>query len=127
MEAEWAERTILRGMSPIGERSHFDVRGVQEHLAAGNGGYEIVYESPWLEVGVYVLVAPEPDRQEPHEWDEVYIVLEGRGVLAVEGEPVELEQGQAMFVPAGAEHRFSGYDRLSMLVLFEKRPTGKGE
>jgi mannose-6-phosphate isomerase-like protein (cupin superfamily) len=105
----------------------FEVRGVQEALAAGSGGYEVVFESPGLEVGVYVLVAPQPDRQEPHEWDEVYIVLEGHGVLTIEGEPVELEEGQAVFVPAGAEHRFTDYDRLSLLVLFEKRPTGKGE
>jgi hypothetical protein len=36
---------------------------------------------------VYVLVAPpEPDRQQPHEDDEVYLVLEGSGTLEVEGE-----------------------------------------
>ena len=105
----------------------FDVRGVQETLAAGSGGYEVVFDLPGLEVGVYVLVAPQPDRQEPHEWDEVYLVLEGHGVLTIEGERVELEEGQAVFVPAGAEHRFTDYDRLSLLVLFEKRPTGKGE
>ena len=46
------------------------------------GGYEVVHESPGLELGVYVLVAPEPDRQQPHEYDEVYVVLEGRGPRA---------------------------------------------
>ena len=64
----------------------FDVQAVNERLKAGNGGYEIVHTSPGLEVGVYVLVAPEPDRQQPHEDDELYVVLEGRGVLEVEGE-----------------------------------------
>ena len=61
--------------------------------------------SPGLEIGVYVLVAPEPDRQQPHDDDEVYVVLEGTGVLEVEGESVELREGHAVFVPAGAEHR----------------------
>lgn len=42
-----------------------DVAGVQRRLEAGNGGYEIVHASPGLEVGVYVLVAPEPDRCSP--------------------------------------------------------------
>ena len=37
----------------------------------------VVHASPGLEIGVYVLVAPEPDRQQPHELDEVYVVLEG--------------------------------------------------
>ncbi|HEY3207166.1 MAG TPA: cupin domain-containing protein [Gaiellaceae bacterium] len=98
----------------------FDITGVKERLAAGTGGYEIVHRSPGLELGVYVLVAPEADRQSPHDDDEVYIVLEGSGVLEVEGENVELREGHAVFVPAGAEHRFVGYEQLSVLVIFEK-------
>ena len=98
----------------------FDITGVKERLAAATGGYEVVHRSPGLEIGVYVLVAPEPDRQSPHEDDEVYVVLEGRGTLEVEGEKVDLREGQAVFVPAGAEHRFIGYEQLSVLVLFEK-------
>jgi mannose-6-phosphate isomerase-like protein (cupin superfamily) len=101
----------------------FDVGHVAERLAAGNGGYEIVHSSPGVEVGVYVLVAPEPDRQQPHEWDEIYVVLEGTGVLEVEGEPVQLEEGGAVFVRAGADHRFSAYERLAVLVLFDKSQT----
>ncbi len=97
-----------------------DIAGVAKRLAAGNGGYEIVHASEGLELGVYVLVAPEPDRQQPHEDDEVYVVLEGNGVLEVEGERVELRQGHAVFVPAGASHRFIGYEHLSVLVIFER-------
>lgn len=95
-----------------------DIRGVRQRLAAGTGGYEIVHSSPGLELGVYVLVAPEPDRQQPHEVDEVYVVLEGSGQLEVEGETVGLDEGQAVFVPAGADHRFTGYEQLSVLAVF---------
>jgi mannose-6-phosphate isomerase-like protein (cupin superfamily) len=98
----------------------FDVVGVQQRLAAGTGGYEIVHRSPGLEIGVYVLVAPEPDRQSPHEDDEIYVVLEGRGVLTVENEQIPVEQGKAVFVPAGAEHRFTGYEGLSLIVIFTR-------
>jgi mannose-6-phosphate isomerase-like protein (cupin superfamily) len=98
-----------------------DIASVQARLASGSGGYEIVHRSPGLELGVYVLVAPEPDRQQPHEDDEVYVVLEGSGVLEVESEEVELREGHAVFVPAGAEHRFVGYERLSVLVIFQRR------
>ena len=98
----------------------FDITGVKERLYAGTGGYEVVHRSPGLEIGVYVLVAPEPDRQAPHEDDEIYVVLEGNGMLEVEGENVELREGHAVFVPAGAEHRFVGYENLSVLVIFEK-------
>lgn len=99
----------------------FEVERVRARLEAGPGGYEIVHSSPGLELGVYVLVAPEPDRQQPHEDDEVYYVLEGQGVLEIEGTPVPLEQGQGVFVPAGAHHVFTAYERLSLLVLFHRR------
>ena len=100
--------------------SSIDFESVRRRLADGEGGYEIVHTSPGLELGVYVLVAPEPDRQQPHEDDEVYVVLEGSGVLEIEGETVELKEGQAAFVPAGADHRFVGYEQLSVLVIFAR-------
>ena len=98
----------------------FDVSHVAERLAAGKGGYEIVHESPGVEVGVYVLVAPEPDRQQPHDDDEVYLVLEGSGVLEVEGESVPVQEGHSVFVEAGADHRFSAYEQLALFVAFTR-------
>lgn len=100
----------------------FDIEGVKQRLSEV-GGYEVVHSSPGLEIGVYVLVAPEADRQQPHDDDEVYIVLEGAGALDIEGQQVELREGHALFVPAGAEHRFSGYESLSLLVIFERTPA----
>lgn len=103
----------------------FEIEAVKERLRESNGGYEIVHESPGLEVGVYVLVAPEPDRQQPHEDDELYVVLEGTGVLEVERESVPVKEGTAVFVEAGADHRFSAYEHLSVLVMFERKPAAK--
>jgi mannose-6-phosphate isomerase-like protein (cupin superfamily) len=98
----------------------FAIREVQQRLAAGSGGYEIVHRSPGLEIGVYVLVAPEADAQSPHADDEVYVVLEGRGTLEVEGTSFAVAEGDALFVEAGAEHRFTGYESLSVLVIFTR-------
>lgn len=98
----------------------FGVGSVVEKLRAAGGGYEIVHESPGVELGVYVLVAPEPDRQQPHVDDEVYLVLDGSGTLEVEDESVRMKVGDAVFVPAGAEHRFTAYEQLAVLVLFER-------
>jgi mannose-6-phosphate isomerase-like protein (cupin superfamily) len=105
------ERAMSRGL---------DVQGTKERLLAAGGGYEVVHESPGLELGVYVLVAPEPDRQQPHDDDEVYVVLEGSGVLEVAGEPVPLDAGHSAFVPAHVEHRFTAYEQLSVLVVFAR-------
>ena len=102
----------------------FDFAEVRRRLAEGNGGYEIVHESPGLELGVYVLVAPEPDRRQTNDGDDVYVVLEGTGVLEVEGEPVPIAEGAAVYVEAGAERRFTVYEQLSVLVICDRREDG---
>ena len=99
----------------------FDTDAEKRRLQEAGGGYEIVHESPGLELGVYVLVSPEPDRQQPHEDDEVYVVLEGTGVLEVENESFPVAEGHSIFVPAGAEHRFTAYEQLAVLVVFARR------
>jgi mannose-6-phosphate isomerase-like protein (cupin superfamily) len=101
----------------------FEIAAVRQRLAEAGGGYEVVHESAGLELGIYVLVAPEPDRQQPHEDDEIYVVLEGTGVLQVEGKGVPVREGSAVFVEAGADHRFTAYEHLSVLVIFERKPA----
>ena len=102
----------------------FDVEATRVALLERGGGYEVVHRSPGLEIGVYVLVAPEPDRQQPHDEDEVYVVLEGSGVLEVEGATTKLTEGMALFVAAGAEHRFTAYEQLALLVVFNGPHSG---
>jgi mannose-6-phosphate isomerase-like protein (cupin superfamily) len=102
----------------------FSISSVKERLLASGGGYEAIHSSPGLELGVYVLVAPEPDRQQPHDDDEIYIVLEGSGVLEVEGTSIPVQEGHAVFVEAGADHRFSSYEQLSVLVIFDRHSGG---
>ena len=97
-----------------------DIATTRRRLEESGGGYEIVHESPGLEIGVYVLVAPEPDRQQPHVDDEVYVVLGGAASSTVEDESIEVSEGQAAFVPAGADHKFIGYEGLSVLVVFSR-------
>ncbi|MGZ8782512.1 MAG: cupin domain-containing protein [Gaiellaceae bacterium] len=104
----------------------FEIEQVRSRLEAGDGGYEVVHTSPGLEVGVYVLVAPEPDRQQPHADDELYVVLEGSGDLTIEGEAIPVAKGQAIFVPAGADHGFTAYEGLSVLVIFARRDDAPG-
>ncbi len=98
----------------------FAIREAQRRLVESGGGYEIVHRSPGLELGVYVLVEPAGDSQQPHADDEIYVCLEGRGTLEVEGEILPISEGTALFVPAGAEHQFTGYESLSLLVIFTR-------
>ena len=49
----------------------FDIAGARTRLCAAEGGYEIVHESRRLQICVYALVAPEPDRQRVNVNDEL--------------------------------------------------------
>ena len=96
----------------------FDVSATAARLVERGGGYDVVSTSPGLEVGVYVLIAPEEDKQVPHSLDEIYVVLDGEGEIEIAGERRPIRRGEGVFVAAGVEHRFHAYDELTLLVVF---------
>jgi mannose-6-phosphate isomerase-like protein (cupin superfamily) len=102
---------------PLDQPRAFDIDEAKTRLCAGDGGYELVHESSRVEICVYTLIAPEPDHQRVNDDDELYIVLEGRGALDVGGEQLELREGHAAFIPAGADHLFSAYEHLTVLAI----------
>ena len=66
------------------------------------------------------------DRQQPHRQDELYIVQEGRGLLEIEDAVLELSAGDAVFVPAGARHRFHSFSAgFATWVIFWGREGGE--
>jgi hypothetical protein len=59
------------------------------------------------------------DNQTPHTQDEIYIVASGRGSFVRAGERVSFQPGDALFVAAGAEHRFEDFsDDFATWVIF---------
>jgi mannose-6-phosphate isomerase-like protein (cupin superfamily) len=83
---------------------------------------EGVWDIPALERGEMSLLLFTPrnrDYQTPHSQDELYIVMRGRGIFTLEGDRMEFETGDVLFVPAGKVHRFSEFsDDLVMWVVF---------
>ncbi len=60
-----------------------------------------------LRAGLY---APKSrDTQEPHDQDELYVVISGTGSFAKGGETRPFKPGDAIFVEAGAEHAFTDF------------------
>ena len=45
-------------------------------------------------------------------------MLDGEGDIEIEGEQRRVTKGEAVFVAAGDDHRFSGYESLALLVVF---------
>ncbi|HEV8489525.1 MAG TPA: cupin domain-containing protein [Candidatus Limnocylindrales bacterium] len=74
---------------------------------------------PALSVGLYVLGAGAVDRQQPHDEDEVYHVVEGRGRITVGDETRVVGPGSVIYVAATVPHRFHGIEEeLRVLVFF---------
>jgi len=81
-----------------------------------------LFQHGTLEVEYY---KPETiDRQQPHERDEVYVVISGTGYF-VNGETRHrFEAGQVLFVPAGVVHRFEDFTDDFATWVFFYGPTG---
>ena len=73
---------------------------------------------PALSCGIYTLPAGSRDLQSPHDEDEVYYVLSGRGRARV-GEAVEeVGPGTLLYIEATSEHSFFEIDEDIMLLVF---------
>ena len=46
------------------------------------------------------------DPQQPHQQDEIYIVIQGQGIFQHGADRYPFGAGDFLFVPAGVEHRF---------------------
>jgi mannose-6-phosphate isomerase-like protein (cupin superfamily) len=74
---------------------------------------------PALSCGVYTLPAGANDLQGPHDEDEVYVVMQGRGRLRVEGEERQVGPGSILYVRATSEHSFFEIEEdMTLLVFF---------
>lgn len=70
-----------------------------------------------LSVEIYKPV--EVDLQQPHDRDEVYVIITGHGEFICGEERSRFVQGDFLFVPAGVEHRFVNFtDDFSTWVIF---------
>jgi hypothetical protein len=94
--------------------------------ASDDGLYGVLLEHGSLELGYYMPVGK--DDQEPHEQDEVYIVHTGSGEFLLGDERLAFGPGDALFVPAGAEHRFVDFtDGFGAWVMFFGPRGGEAE
>jgi len=72
-----------------------------------------------MSLGVYRLPAGGDDPQEPHDEDEVYVVLDGRATLEVADEATPVASGSVVYVERGVDHRFVDIEEdLVTLVVF---------
>lgn len=74
---------------------------------------------PSLVAGLYVVASEDREEHHPHEMDEVYYAIRGRGVLRVAGEDTPINAGSIVYVAANREHFFHSIEEeLALLVFF---------
>jgi mannose-6-phosphate isomerase-like protein (cupin superfamily) len=72
-----------------------------------DGLYGVLLAHGTLELGFYKPI--QVDDQQPHDQDEIYIVQSGSGIFNCGGKRQPFDTGEALFVPAGVEHRFEEF------------------
>ncbi|MFT3807865.1 cupin domain-containing protein [Arenimonas sp.] len=75
-----------------------------------------------LEVEIYRPVGS--DKQQPHRRDELYVIAAGQGTFFCDGERRPFVTGEALFVPAGMEHRFEDFSADFSAWVFFYGPDG---
>jgi mannose-6-phosphate isomerase-like protein (cupin superfamily) len=97
----------------------FEHAELQIRRAEAGRPYLEFLRSETFELGLYELAAGSEDMQKPHDEDEIYVVLSGRGRFVVDGDDVAVRPGSILFVEKHAVHRFHSIDEdLSIVVAF---------
>jgi uncharacterized cupin superfamily protein len=101
----------------VGRFRYTSNQAAAESAANREEPYSVALQRGTLELGYYSPVGV--DDQGPHEQDEVYVIVSGIGRFLNDGVVTDFGPGDALFVPAGVEHRFIDFsDDTEMWVVF---------
>ena len=97
----------------------FDLAELVDQRKASGRPYLEFLRVPALSSGIYTLAAGAQDLQGPHDEDEVYLVVSGRGRMRADGEDRAVGPGSILYVRATSDHSFFEIDEdITLLVFF---------
>lgn len=97
----------------------FDLTKLKETVQGSEPCFFEFLRSPQLSCAMYRLPAGAKDMQAPHFEDEVYVVVEGRARMMVDGVEQEVGPGKVLYVGATTEHSFFDItEDLTLLAVF---------
>ena len=91
-------------------------------LAKAGREFETLFRQGTLEIEIYRPVGV--DRQEPHEKNEVYVIIDGIGYFMCGGDRTRFRRGDTLFVRAGIPHRFEEFSPDFATWVFFYGPEG---
>jgi mannose-6-phosphate isomerase-like protein (cupin superfamily) len=91
-----------------------------EKQKTGGTPYREFLRRPSLSCGIYTLPPGAKDLQAPHDEDEVYLLIRGRGRVRLGGEEEErsVGPGSLLYVAATSEHSFFEIEEEMTLLVF---------
>ncbi|HEV7330174.1 MAG TPA: cupin domain-containing protein [Flavisolibacter sp.] len=91
----------------------------------GNHPFTVLFQHGTLQIEYF---APHiTDNQQPHEQDEIYIIISGAGLLVCDEKGYNCKSNDVLFVPAGAKHHFENFtDDFATWVIFYGPKGGEG-
>jgi mannose-6-phosphate isomerase-like protein (cupin superfamily) len=96
----------------------FEVGDVDADRARRGSPYLEFLRVPSMSAGLYVLPAGGTDSQVPHQQDEMYYIIRGKGRMSAGTEDREVGGGALIFVAAEVEHRFYAIEEDFEIVVF---------
>jgi len=97
----------------------FDLAELTDKVAGNETRFHEFLRVPTLSSAIYRLPAGSSDMQAPHLEDEIYVVLEGRARLRIDGKDQQISRGKILYVGATAEHSFFDIEEdLTVLAFF---------
>ena len=99
-------------------RIEYDLDSYVQKIRGGRDYFHTFIDRQSLAAGVLVLGPGEEDTQEPHDRDEVYLVLSGDGFLRIGGRDHAVSKDKLFFVARDTEHRFHGNTRELRVLYF---------
>ena len=99
----------------------FTIDNESERRAGSQRSWQEFLDLPTMSLGIYHVAAGTTDREthDPHDRDELYVGVNGKGCLTADGEVFNVEASAIVFVKAGVDHHFHDVtDDLTVLVLF---------
>ncbi|HEY8120852.1 MAG TPA: cupin domain-containing protein [Myxococcota bacterium] len=96
----------------------FELEGEIENQQLSGRPYREFLRVPALSCGVYTLPRGAKDLQSPHDEDEVYLVVRGKGRVRVGDEERRIGPGSLLYVRATSRHSFFEIEEEVTLLVF---------